>query len=103
VQAARELVEITELRADDCLFHCTLRPDELGELGLGFGRLLLDHLAKLSVGSELPLRTDDLLDTSPLGKCSGRRGGRRSVDDETRGIVARNWPHLLSKLPPEED
>jgi hypothetical protein len=25
------------------------------------------------------------------------------VDDEIRGIVARNWPHLLSKLPPEED
>jgi hypothetical protein len=26
-----------------------------------------------------------------------------AVDDEIRGIVARNWPHLLSKLPPEED
>ena len=25
------------------------------------------------------------------------------VDDEIRGIVARNWPHLLSKLPPEEN
>jgi hypothetical protein len=25
------------------------------------------------------------------------------VDDEIRGIVARNWPHLLSKLPPEDD
>jgi hypothetical protein len=25
------------------------------------------------------------------------------VDDEMRGIVARNWPHLLTKLPPEED
>jgi hypothetical protein len=25
------------------------------------------------------------------------------VDDEIRGIVARNWPHLLSKLPPEEE
>jgi hypothetical protein len=25
------------------------------------------------------------------------------VDDEIRGIVARNWPHLLQKLPPEED
>ena len=25
------------------------------------------------------------------------------VDDEIRGIVARNWPHLLSKLPPKED
>ena len=25
-----------------------------------------------------------------------------AVDDEIRGIVARNWPHLLSKLPPEE-
>jgi hypothetical protein len=23
------------------------------------------------------------------------------IDDEIRGIVARNWPHLLSKLPPE--
>lgn len=23
-----------------------------------------------------------------------------AVDDEIRGIVARNWPHLLSKLPP---
>jgi hypothetical protein len=26
-----------------------------------------------------------------------------AVDEEIRGIVARNWPHLLSKLPPEED
>ena len=26
-----------------------------------------------------------------------------AVDDEIRGIVARNWPHLLSKLPPEDD
>jgi hypothetical protein len=25
------------------------------------------------------------------------------IDPEIRGIVARNWPHLLSKLPPEED
>ena len=25
------------------------------------------------------------------------------VDNEIRGIVARNWPHLLSKLPPEEE
>jgi hypothetical protein len=24
------------------------------------------------------------------------------VDAEIRSIVARNWPHLLSKLPPEE-
>jgi hypothetical protein len=24
------------------------------------------------------------------------------VDPEIRGIVVRNWPHLLSKLPPEE-
>jgi hypothetical protein len=26
-----------------------------------------------------------------------------AVDDEIRGIVARNWPHLLVKLPPEEE
>jgi hypothetical protein len=26
-----------------------------------------------------------------------------AVDDEIRGIVARNWPRLLSKLQPEED
>jgi hypothetical protein len=26
-----------------------------------------------------------------------------AVDDDIRGIVARNWPYLLSKLPPEED
>ena len=25
-----------------------------------------------------------------------------AVDDEIRGIVARNWPHFLAKLPPEE-
>jgi hypothetical protein len=25
------------------------------------------------------------------------------VDPEIRGIVARNWLHLLSKLPPEEE
>jgi hypothetical protein len=25
------------------------------------------------------------------------------ADDEIRGIVARNWPHPLSKLPAEED
>jgi hypothetical protein len=27
----------------------------------------------------------------------------RRVDPEIRGIVARNWPELLEKLPPEED
>ncbi len=26
-----------------------------------------------------------------------------AVDDEIRGIVGRNWPHLLSKLPLEEE
>ena len=26
-----------------------------------------------------------------------------AVDDEIRGIVARNWPHLLSKLPPQDE
>jgi hypothetical protein len=26
-----------------------------------------------------------------------------AVDDEIRDIVARNWPHLLSKLPPPEE
>jgi hypothetical protein len=26
-----------------------------------------------------------------------------AVDDEIRGIVKRNWPHLLAKLPPERD
>lgn len=25
------------------------------------------------------------------------------VDPELRAIVARNWPHLLAKLPPEDD
>ena len=25
------------------------------------------------------------------------------VDDEIRTIVARNWPYLLEKLPPDED
>ena len=25
-----------------------------------------------------------------------------AIDSEMRGIVARNWPHLLAKLPPEE-
>ena len=25
------------------------------------------------------------------------------IDDEIRGIVARNWPYLPEKLPPEED
>jgi hypothetical protein len=24
------------------------------------------------------------------------------IDPEMRGIVRRNWPHLLSKLPPED-
>jgi hypothetical protein len=24
------------------------------------------------------------------------------IDPELRAIVARNWPHLLSKLPPED-
>ena len=28
---------------------------------------------------------------------------RAAVDDEIRGIVARNWPYLLEKLPPEPD
>ena len=26
-----------------------------------------------------------------------------TVDDESRGIVVRNWPHLLSRLPPKEN
>jgi hypothetical protein len=26
-----------------------------------------------------------------------------AIDPEIRGIVERNWPHLLSKLPPEDD
>jgi hypothetical protein len=25
-----------------------------------------------------------------------------TVDDEIRGIVSRNWPYLLEKLPPED-
>jgi hypothetical protein len=25
------------------------------------------------------------------------------VDDEIRAIVARNWPYLLEKLPPEDE
>jgi hypothetical protein len=25
------------------------------------------------------------------------------VDDEIRGIIARNWPYLLEKLPPEDE
>jgi hypothetical protein len=32
-----------------------------------------------------------------------RRDDIGAVDDEIRGIVARNWPHLLAKFPPEED
>jgi hypothetical protein len=24
------------------------------------------------------------------------------ADDELRGIIKRNWPHLLAKLPPED-
>jgi hypothetical protein len=26
-----------------------------------------------------------------------------AIDDEIRGIVRRNWPHLLAKLPPEPE
>jgi hypothetical protein len=26
-----------------------------------------------------------------------------AISPEIRGIVARNWPHLLAKLPPEDD
>lgn len=26
-----------------------------------------------------------------------------AISPEIRGIVARNWPHLLAKLPPEEE
>ncbi len=25
-----------------------------------------------------------------------------AIDPEVRGIVKRNWPHLLAKLPPED-
>ena len=25
------------------------------------------------------------------------------IDPEIRGIVERNWPHLISKLPPKDD
>ena len=28
--------------------------------------------------------------------------GDITIDDEVRGIVERNWPHLVSKLPPAE-
>ncbi len=34
---------------------------------------------------------------------SGFDGGITHVDPEVRAIVARNWPHLLGKLPPEQD
>ena len=26
-----------------------------------------------------------------------------AIDPEVRGIVERNWPHLLAKLPPEDE
>jgi hypothetical protein len=26
-----------------------------------------------------------------------------AIDPEIRGIVERNWPHLVAKLPPEDD
>jgi hypothetical protein len=26
-----------------------------------------------------------------------------AIDDEVRGIVEWNWPHLVSKLPPREE
>jgi hypothetical protein len=26
-----------------------------------------------------------------------------AIDDDVRGIVERNWPHLVAKLPPRED
>jgi hypothetical protein len=26
-----------------------------------------------------------------------------AIDDEVRGIVERNWPHLLAKLPPKAE
>jgi hypothetical protein len=26
-----------------------------------------------------------------------------AVTDEVRGIVERNWPHLVSKLPPKDE
>ena len=26
-----------------------------------------------------------------------------AIDDEVRGIVERNWPQLVSKLPPREE
>ena len=29
--------------------------------------------------------------------------GVTAIDPEVRGIVKRNWPHLLAKLPPEDE
>jgi hypothetical protein len=26
-----------------------------------------------------------------------------AIDDEVRGIVERNWPHLMGKLPPKDE
>src|SRR5215475_8786677 len=52
VVASRNLVEMTELRSDDRLFHLTLCPNKLSEPGLSFSRILLDHCTKLAVGSE---------------------------------------------------
>ena len=30
-------------------------------------------------------------------------GNIAAIHDEVRGIVERNWPHLVSKLPPRDD
>jgi|SRR5215467_7729520 len=64
------------------------------------------------VNRELYERLDDLdiiiekFKTTRLGARKDLKKSRPAfddmgtVDDEIRGIVVRNWPHLLAKLPP---
>jgi hypothetical protein len=40
---------------------------------------------------------------TPSGSSSKGMDDVTVIDPEVRGIVERNWPHLLAKLPPEDD
>jgi hypothetical protein len=48
-----------------------------------------------------PLSAEEL--ECSVGRFEEGYDNTATVDDEIRGFVARNWPYLLEKLPPEDE
>jgi hypothetical protein len=49
------------------------------------------------------LRLSSTEELDMLRQQIGKASTTLPIDPEIRGIVARKWPHLLEKLPPEKD